>query len=210
MGRRGRARSRKAYERRAELRRARRRKARRKAFFTFFLGIVVLSIVVFAAIKIVDHRRQQPLKSGLELLQQGDYEAAEKSFEKALDSKRLQGEAYQGIGICKWEQEDYEGALEAFSLALDHNVEKTSTLYNFLGTCELRLGNAETAIHYYELGIACEDSADEMIQEMKYNTLVAYEQLGDWETVRTKLAEYLEAYPDDERAVKEAAFFETQ
>ena len=48
------------------------------------------------------------------------------------------------------------------------------------------------------------------MQEMKYNEIVAYEQLSKWENARTKLKEYVKDYPDDERGTKEAEFLETQ
>lgn len=154
--------------------------------------------------------RKSPLESGMTALQNGEYEEAEKNFKEAIERDILPGDAYRGIGIIRWEEEDYEKARDAFQLALENDAEKTATLYNFLGTCELRLGNAKAAVNDYNLGIGCEDASDEMLQEMKYNMIVAYEQLGEWDTVRVKTKEYAEAYPDDERMAKEAEFFETQ
>ena len=68
----------------------------------------------------------------------------------------------------------------------------------------------EEAIRYYDLGITSKDSTPEMIQEMRFNTVVAYEKLKDWESARTKLAEYIADYPDDEQAQKESTFLETR
>ena len=48
-------------------------------------------------------------------------------------------------------------AREAFKNALENGAKKTGTLYNFIGTCELRLGNPESALNYYNLGLASED-----------------------------------------------------
>ena len=154
--------------------------------------------------------RKSPLDDGLEYLQNGQYEEAEEQFQEAIERDILPGDAYRGIGIIRWEQEEYEEALEAFKAALENDAEKTATLYNFLGTCELRLGNARSAVNYYNLGIGCEDASEELLQEMKYNMIAAYEQMEDWDSARAKVKEYIEAYPDDERMAKEAEFFETQ
>ena len=49
-----------------------------------------------------------------------------------------------------------------------------------------------------------------MMQEMRFNEIVAYEQAGDIESARSKLADYTADYPDDEKAAKEAEFLETR
>lgn len=115
-----------------------------------------------------------------------------------------------GIGIAKWEQEDYEGALEAFKSALENGAEKTGTLYNFIGCCALRAGDASSALNYFNLGISQEDNSEELLQEMKFNVVSAYEQMEDWESAMSKLQEYLQEYPDDEKAQKEMTFLETR
>lgn len=170
----------------------------------------IIVTIVLALICVSGCAKEKPLETGLEYLQNGQYEEAEAKFQEAIDADILPGDAYRGIGIIHWEQGDYEEARDAFASALENGAEKTATLYNFLGTCELRLDNAKSAVNYYNIGIGCEDASEELVQEMKYNTIVAYEQLEDWDTVRAKTKEYMEAYPDDEQMAKEAEFFETQ
>ena len=74
----------------------------------------------------------------------------------------------------------------------------------------MQLGNAKAALNYYNLGTACEDCSEEMLQEMRFNEIAAYEQCGEWENAKAKLADYVTDYPEDARAAKEAEFFETQ
>ena len=93
---------------------------------------------------------------------------------------------------------------------MDNGAEKTTALYNFLGSCELKVDNPKEALNYYNLGQGCDDASKELMQEMKYNEIVAYEKLGKWENARTKLKEYVKDYPNDERGTKEAEFLETQ
>ena len=94
--------------------------------------------------------------------------------------------------------------------ALENDAEKTGTIYNMIGNCDLKLGKAKEALNYYNLGLAQEDSGKKMKKEMQYNIIVAYEQMEDWESAKVKLEEYLENYPNDKSAKKEAEFLKTR
>lgn len=165
-------------------------------------------IVIAAVVPWVN--RAKPLEEGVEFLSQGQYEQAEEKFNEAIKKEKNLGEAYRGLGMALWEQEDYEGARDAFLNALENDAEETATIYNFLGNCESDLGDWESALDYYAKGIASEDCSDEMMQEMMFNEIAAYEKMGDYETAKEKLREYTEKYPDDENAAKEAEFLETR
>lgn len=171
--------------------------------------LVILTIALLACFALAGCGNKS-LEEGLELLEEGDYEASVDKFKEAAEKDKDAGEAYRGIGIAKWELGQYEASRNAFASALENDAEKTATLYNFLGNCEMQLGNAKAALNYYNLGMACEDCSEEMLQEMKFNEIVAYEQCGEWENAKAKLAEYTAAYPEDARAAKEAEFFQTQ
>lgn len=167
-------------------------------------------ITVFLAVSGLTGCGPKSVEEGLVLLEDGDYKRAVNKFKEAVDNDKDLGEAYRGIGIAKWELGEYEAARNAFASALENGAEKTGTLYNFLGNCEMQLDNPKAALNYYNLGIASEDCSGEMLQEMRFNEIAAYEQCGEWENAKTKLAEYLEDYPEDTRAVKEAEFLGTQ
>ena len=168
----------------------------------------VIAAVVLAALSLTGC--SAPSEKGLEYLQEEEYDKAIEEFQKAVDKDDNPGDAYRGIGIAKWEQEDYEGALEAFKSALENGAEKTGTLYNFIGCCALRVGDASSALNYFNLGISQEDNSEELLQEMKFNVVSAYEQMEDWESAMSKLQAYLQEYPDDEKAQKEMTFLETR
>lgn len=149
-------------------------------------------------------------QDGIESLGNGKYEEAVSHLNKAVEDEYNTGDAFRGIGIAKWELQDYEGAAQAFSQALENGAKETSALYNLMGACMLKLEDPDSAISYYEKGIAAGDGAGEVMKEMKFNVIAAYEKLGDWENAKTKLAEYTKEYPDDEQAAKEAEFLETR
>lgn len=147
---------------------------------------------------------------GTALLEEQDYEGAREAFQQAVEDGENLGEAYRGLGICYWEQEDYENALEAFENALDNGTEATATLYNMMGLCELNAGTANRAAYYFENGQKKEGASAELLQEMAFNEIIAYEKAGDYETARYRLEDYVEDYPEDTRAAKELEFLNTQ
>jgi len=153
---------------------------------------------------------ENPSEEGVEYLKNGQYEEAIEQFEKAVEEEVNVGDAYRGIGIARWEQENYEGARESFLKAVEAGAESTGTLYNFIGCCEMKLNNPASAQNYFRLGIAQEGSSAELIQEMKYNMIVAYEQLKNWESAKVELRNYVASYPEDETAKKELQFLETR
>ena len=150
------------------------------------------------------------LKEGLAHLEAGEYEEAIESFKTAEEKKQNRAEALRGIGMARWELGEYEAARNAWEEALENGAKRTATLYYFLGSCEMQLENPKAAINYYNLGLSSKDVTDEQKQEMLFHQIAAYEQCGDMESAKAKLSEYLESYPDDERALKEQEFLETQ
>ena len=68
----------------------------------------------------------------------------------------------------------------------------------------------EIALDYYAKALKMEDCTEEMKQEILYNEIAAYQELGDWDTLKEKVASYVESYPDDDRMDKTAEFLETR
>ncbi len=149
-----------------------------------------------------------PYKDGIEALENGRYEEAAKEFKEAVKKEQNKADSYRGLGIALWETEDYDGAKKALETALKEGTEKTGTICNLLGNCELQSGNMKEAIAYFEEGLSLKGNSDELIQSMRFNCIFAYEKLGDMNTAKSLLADYTADYPEDEAAVKEAQFLE--
>ena len=150
------------------------------------------------------------VEEGVSLLEEQDYKGAAELFEQAVKKDEEDAEAQRGLGIAKWELEDYEGALSAFESALENGGDKTAEIYNLMGNCCMKLDQAKQALNYYRLGLEEEDASDELKQEMRLNEIAAYEKSGDMESAKSKLKSYIQDYPDDEKAAKEAEFLETR
>ena len=68
----------------------------------------------------------------------------------------------------------------------------------------------EKAVYYFENEQEFPDAGQELLKEMSFNLIAAYEQVGDYQKAKEKLEVYLSLYPDDERALKEKEFLNTQ
>lgn len=171
--------------------------------------VVRISAFLFLCIILTGCGKRE-YRDGMEKLEDGQYEEAVGHFERAIEEEYSIGDAYRGIGIAKWETGDYEGAAAAFEMALSNGSEEDGTLYHLSGACKMQLKEWTAAIEYYEKAISLGDCTDEVLKEMKFNVIAAYEELKDWESAKIKLAEYTAEYPDDEQAAKEAEFLETR
>jgi len=150
------------------------------------------------------------VRKGVSLLDDGKYEEAIAVFQAEIDEKKNLDEANRGMGIAYFEQENYEEAKECFEEALKNGTKETASIYHLLGTCSIRTEDYEGAIKHYDKALRMEDCTEEMKKEMLFNKIAAYEKSADWESAKTAVSEYLEIYPDDEKAIKEAEFLKTR
>ena len=49
-----------------------------------------------------------------------------------------------------------------------------------------------------------------IMQTLKFNEIVTYERLGEYQTAATLMGSYLSTYPDDEVAKREYSFLKTR
>lgn len=160
------------------------------------------------------------LKSGTVSLEEGNYTEAVSSFEKAVSEGKKTAEAYRGLGMAYYEQEDYASAKDAFEKALSAGGEKNQVIYNLLGICGMKLEDYQYALEQFTQGISLSqnsgtsmedaESFSEVLQEMLFNQIVCYEKLSDWENAKSKIAEYIQVYPDDADAQREAIFLQSR
>lgn len=150
------------------------------------------------------------IKNGVLLLEEEKYEEAIEAFKADIDKERNLDEAYRGAGIACFELEQYEEAVEYLGLALENEAEQTAVLFSMLGASYIELEEYDKALDAYESALAKEDLTKEQKQEIEFNLIAVYEYMGNWETAKKQVEKYVEAYPDDTRADKEAEFLETR
>ncbi|MBQ9991018.1 MAG: tetratricopeptide repeat protein [Lachnospiraceae bacterium] len=134
-----------------------------------------------------------------------DYESARSYLEslkgeKDSETTLLLGQTYEKLG-------DFNYAASIYSNFLaDHNEDVM--ILNRLGMCKLEAGEAETALEYFNRALEIGDSS--MTQVLKFNQIVAYEYLGDFDQANVLMKTYLQAYPDDQEALREYEFLKSR
>lgn len=147
---------------------------------------------------------------GAELLEAEKYEEAVEQFKASIDKGQNLPQSYEGLGIAYLELEEFENAVWAFEQAVGKGAKETAVLCNLAGVGSLRSEQYQKAINYFEKGLELEGASEELAKEMSFNLIVSYEKLGKYQKAKEKLDEYLSAYPDDEKALKEQEFLNTQ
>ena len=135
----------------------------------------------------------------------GNYEEAKTCLESAqgsggADVASLLGQTYEKLG-------DYNYAASVYSSYLEGN-QADAQIYNQLGLCRLQTGDYEAALEAFEAGIAVEGNAS--MQSLRFNRIVAYEYLGQFDQAKLAMEQYLALYPDDENAQREYTFLKTR
>lgn len=147
---------------------------------------------------------------GADLLAEEKYGEAQEVFQEAIEKEKNLSEAYRGLGIAYMEQSEYEKALWAFEKALGEGTKETAVLDNLMGICGLRSEQYQKAADFFEKAAVGSELNEELSREIIWNLVVSYEGQGDYQKAKEKLEQYLEAYPEDEKALKEQEFLKTQ
>lgn len=153
-----------------------------------------------------DEKKMSSYDKGRLYFYLGNYTYARNFLEQARsDGNRteevllLLGQSYEALNDSSY----------ALTLYGDFVAENPSAaIYNQMGMCYAASGDYENALDSFEKGLAVEGGA--FRQELSYNRIIAYENLGDFESAKKYMKEYLKDYPDDERAQREYEFLQTR
>lgn len=149
-------------------------------------------------------------KDGVAFLEEGKYEEAIVCFEKDIAEEKRMEEAYRGMAIAYYELQDYENALLNFQSVLnEEDAEETASLHAMMAVCFMKQDKLEEALDSYRKAQDLE-CTEEMKQEILFNEIAIYQELGNWDVVKEKVAAYVEAYPEDTRMEKTVEFLETR
>lgn len=134
----------------------------------------------------------------------GEIDQANDYLGQAIEKGSDQAILYQGMIYAKTDRPDE--ASEMFAQYYDAHTDDAEAVLDLAAAAQGG-GMSEDAIRYYTALLDMED-ADQ--QAAKKGLIAAYESTGDYETAYTLLAEYLEAWPEDEAAQKEMTFVQTR
>lgn len=138
-----------------------------------------------------------------------DYENAKNCLENAKsDGKHEDAETVLMLGKTYEKLGNSNYAAGVYKLFLEQNGDHPA-MYNQLGLCKLETGEYEAALNAFDSGLAVTENND-CIQQLRFNQIVAYEYLGEFEKASALMNGYLESYPDDAQAVREYEFLRTR
>lgn len=134
-----------------------------------------------------------------------DYESAKTYLEKARDEEGyeavlLLGKTYETLG-------DNNYAVSVYS-SYANGSEGSAEILNEMGLCKLAMNDYQGALSAFQDAMNIPDNS--ITQTLKYNEIVAYEYLGDFEMAKKLMVNYVKSYPDDANAARENIFLKTR
>jgi tetratricopeptide (TPR) repeat protein len=142
---------------------------------------------------------------GLIYYELGNSDEALKSLKKAVDEDYT--EAFSMYASVCIETGKTDQARKMFNSRISDKKELAAS-YNGLALCDLADEKYDDALNNLESGLKQDD--DTVTEELKFNEVVVYERMLDFDTAKTKLSAFLEEYPDNEAAIRENKFLQTR
>ena len=161
------------------------------------------------------------VQMGMEEMLTGNFAEALLLFEEAIEMQQYEELAWRGIGLIRFRMSEFEEAAFALQTALDLGGEETPIIYHMIGSVAMRRQDYETAINSFTRGVfvgeqrSMQGVAEEMeaaivMQEMRFNLVVLYQELREWEIAREYAIKYLVHHPDCELMRREMEFLESR
>ena len=134
-----------------------------------------------------------------------DYESAKTYLEKAREEEGyeavlLLGKTYEMLG-------DNNYAVSVFS-SYTGSGEQSPEILNEMGLCKMAMNDYEGALSAFEEAIAIPDNG--MLQTLKFNEIVCFEHLGQFDRAKALMDIYIKNYPDDINAADEYVFLKSR
>lgn len=134
-----------------------------------------------------------------------EYDEAKKELTTSYNAGYKKAAIY--LGKVYAEQGDTANARANYKESLSEQSLQAKA-YNGMAYCDILDGDYDSALSNIQKGLDIGDQDEK--QALLFNEIVAYEKKMDYASAKEKITAYLEAYPTDERAVKENYFLETR
>ncbi len=135
----------------------------------------------------------------------GDTEQAKSSFARAIDLGNA--DAVPMLGNLYLENGEIQAARTMYQTYLDE-AGRPAIAYNGLALCDLADQDYDAALSNISKGLEEEDA--DVRESLLLNEIAAYEYKLDFQTAKTKMAAFLEEYPENEKAVRENIFLQSR
>ncbi len=150
-----------------------------------------------------DKRGMNDTQRGMMYYYMGEYETARQYLEQTKNSGKQAitylGKTYEKLG-------DYNYACSLYNNYLLGTED--AELYNQLGICKMKMEEYEEALNAFQTGMKVENCP--CMQSLKFNEIVVYEYLGDFQKAAVLMDNYMLTYPDDKEAKREQEFLSTR
>ncbi len=123
----------------------------------------------------------------------GEYLNAEIEYLAAKDKYESFQRAWNGLGLARFRQDDYEGALAALSKSIELGANDPET-YGILGYCHLNIGNLKSAEVAYNLAILNDPANTEWTEGLGQ----IYMETERFQEARRVFEQLSRAYPENE------------
>lgn len=158
------------------------------------------------ALELTPETGEDYYQRGRILVLQEEYEEAADALVEAVnleysDAMLLLGRVYLNMGDSSSARSMYQNYLDG--------GEYPGRGYNGLALCDIYEGSYDSALQNIQSGLEAGED-EEVRKSLLYNEIVVYEYQKDFATAKSKMAEYLAAYPDDQDAVRENQFLSTR
>lgn len=118
-------------------------------------------------------------------------------------------EAYFYLAKISYAEEDLEQVSSYLNSYVSmEKAEHKAEAYEMLGRCAMLNDDYDTALTWFETGVACNDA--KWSQTLRKDQIAVYEHLADFDTAYTMATEYLADFPDDQEIIRELQFIETR
>ena len=136
----------------------------------------------------------------------GRFDEAKTYLEKAREISESD-ELVLYLGRCYEQLGDINYATSLYASYLDRKS-ANAAIYNELGLMKLKLEDYNGALSAFDSGLTLNDELYN--RTLRFNEIVAYEYINDFEKAQAAMNEYLKLYPNDEEALREEIFLSTR
>ena len=159
------------------------------------------------ALQVVNSSETDYYNKGLVYYYLQEYENAKDNLIQAMNENPDDGKAILLLGRVYLSMNDLADARAMFN---EHIVNDTNVAaaYDGLAMCDIAEENYESALANVQAGLARGNL--EANKGLRFNEIIVYEHLKDWETAKQKAADYVLMYPLDEAGMRENQFLSTR